>query len=477
MEQMTPAKMKVTELRAELETRGLSSKGLKKDLVARLEAAMQPAAAAANETPSKGASPQPLIAAAPDGRPMAASPCLNATAFLSPLMDLAVDDDADCCLFAPCDEAAADRTRFCPDADDGGWLHPTNNTGFLLSANVDAAGSMPQQRPSPPVSFTPPSAAAAASGPSAVQMLAMDAGESFYMAHSDTPLGLGVSLQELRREQDDLLEAAWTEALLAPAETPVPAKPLLPKAKKEQQPHAHDHHHHHSEPQETQQPASGKKRAQVKSACVHCRKACKKCEEQRPCQRCVRLNMADSCVSHVRKPRERGMKRGPYRKQGHGDDGEQFWEDDEQQQQQQYQQQLEQAVAGSRAVFGGFSAAGFAEAAGAVDGVFNASTGGEYSSDSSDLWSPPSSSSPVHQSSRAVPVVVQNQQAVVVAAVAPPSDQPAESFKLLEDFDWAESSDDAPDGELLIGGADSGFADYLAERQQLGALLFAADHL
>lgn len=58
---------------------------------------------------------------------------------------------------------------------------------------------------------------------------------------------------------------------------------------------------------------SGKKRRQVKSACVNCRKACKKCEEQRPCQRCVRLGIQSSCVDYQRKPREKGIKRGPYR--------------------------------------------------------------------------------------------------------------------------------------------------------------------
>ena len=60
--------------------------------------------------------------------------------------------------------------------------------------------------------------------------------------------------------------------------------------------------------------AQHNKRQQVKSACVNCRKACKKCEEQRPCQRCVRLGMGETCVSWTRKPREKGFRRGPYRK-------------------------------------------------------------------------------------------------------------------------------------------------------------------
>lgn len=47
---MTPAKMKVAELKAELESRGLSAKGLKKDLVARLELALA--------TPIKASKPE-----------------------------------------------------------------------------------------------------------------------------------------------------------------------------------------------------------------------------------------------------------------------------------------------------------------------------------------------------------------------------------------------------------------------------------
>ncbi|KAJ2002072.1 hypothetical protein GGI04_003492 [Coemansia thaxteri] len=56
------------------------------------------------------------------------------------------------------------------------------------------------------------------------------------------------------------------------------------------------------------------KRAQVKNACVHCQRACKKCDSGRPCQRCVRYNLADTCVDSKRKPRMRGIKRGPYKK-------------------------------------------------------------------------------------------------------------------------------------------------------------------
>lgn len=37
---------------------------------------------------------------------------------------------------------------------------------------------------------------------------------------------------------------------------------------------------------------------------VNCRKSCKRCEEVRPCARCVRLNMVESCVDHTRKTRK-----------------------------------------------------------------------------------------------------------------------------------------------------------------------------
>ncbi|KAI7862808.1 serine hydrolase-domain-containing protein [Spinellus fusiger] len=56
------------------------------------------------------------------------------------------------------------------------------------------------------------------------------------------------------------------------------------------------------------------KRKQVKNACVNCQKACKKCDEERPCQRCVKHGLVDTCVDSVRKERKKGVKRGPYKK-------------------------------------------------------------------------------------------------------------------------------------------------------------------
>ncbi|KAI9491930.1 hypothetical protein BDB00DRAFT_462578 [Zychaea mexicana] len=61
--------------------------------------------------------------------------------------------------------------------------------------------------------------------------------------------------------------------------------------------------------------AQGKpKRKQVKNACVNCQKACKKCDDGRPCQRCVKYGLTDSCQNSVRKERKKGIKRGPYKK-------------------------------------------------------------------------------------------------------------------------------------------------------------------
>ncbi|GAN09805.1 hypothetical protein MAM1_0293d09338 [Mucor ambiguus] len=62
------------------------------------------------------------------------------------------------------------------------------------------------------------------------------------------------------------------------------------------------------------------KRKQVKNACVHCQKACKKCDDGRPCQRCLKYNLADTCRNSIRKERQKGLKRGPYkRKPGESD--------------------------------------------------------------------------------------------------------------------------------------------------------------
>ncbi|KAF8626179.1 hypothetical protein AX15_005065 [Amanita polypyramis BW_CC] len=56
------------------------------------------------------------------------------------------------------------------------------------------------------------------------------------------------------------------------------------------------------------------KRRQVKNACTNCQKACKKCDDARPCLRCVKYGIQEACVSSQRKERKKGVKRGPYKK-------------------------------------------------------------------------------------------------------------------------------------------------------------------
>ncbi|WVQ77605.1 hypothetical protein IAR50_007293 [Cryptococcus sp. DSM 104548] len=56
-----------------------------------------------------------------------------------------------------------------------------------------------------------------------------------------------------------------------------------------------------------------KKRAQVRVACTHCQKACKRCSNTRPCERCVKYGLND-CIDSTRKPRKTGIKRGPYKR-------------------------------------------------------------------------------------------------------------------------------------------------------------------
>ncbi|GBB98246.1 hypothetical protein RclHR1_03180011 [Rhizophagus clarus] len=50
------------------------------------------------------------------------------------------------------------------------------------------------------------------------------------------------------------------------------------------------------------------KREQVKCACVNCKKSCKKCDDERPCQRCIRLNIAETCKDSIRKERKLGKR-------------------------------------------------------------------------------------------------------------------------------------------------------------------------
>ncbi|KAJ7903677.1 hypothetical protein B0H14DRAFT_2665927 [Mycena olivaceomarginata] len=57
------------------------------------------------------------------------------------------------------------------------------------------------------------------------------------------------------------------------------------------------------------------KRIQVKTACTKCQKSCKKCDQARPCLRCVKYGFGpEECVDSQRKERAKGKKRGPYKK-------------------------------------------------------------------------------------------------------------------------------------------------------------------
>jgi hypothetical protein len=66
-------------------------------------------------------------------------------------------------------------------------------------------------------------------------------------------------------------------------------------------------------PMVSNQPLRSKRR-QVKNACTNCQKACKKCDDARPCLRCVKYGVAEECVDSQRKERRKGLKRGPYKK-------------------------------------------------------------------------------------------------------------------------------------------------------------------
>ncbi|KAJ7580986.1 hypothetical protein C8J56DRAFT_958752 [Mycena floridula] len=72
--------------------------------------------------------------------------------------------------------------------------------------------------------------------------------------------------------------------------------------------------HLHMYPNFPTQISPRSKRRQVKNACTSCQRACKKCDDARPCLRCVKYGIPDECVNSQRKERKKGMKRGPYKK-------------------------------------------------------------------------------------------------------------------------------------------------------------------
>ncbi|KAI0761311.1 hypothetical protein BD413DRAFT_248023 [Trametes elegans] len=56
--------------------------------------------------------------------------------------------------------------------------------------------------------------------------------------------------------------------------------------------------------------------------CTNCASACKRCDEARPCERCVKYGLAETCVDGVRKERKKGIKRGPYKRKNRNGSGE-----------------------------------------------------------------------------------------------------------------------------------------------------------
>ena len=49
-------------------------------------------------------------------------------------------------------------------------------------------------------------------------------------------------------------------------------------------------------------------------ACTNCAAACKRCDEDRPCARCQRYGISESCQDGQRKQRKKGVKRGSYKR-------------------------------------------------------------------------------------------------------------------------------------------------------------------
>ncbi|KAI9095080.1 hypothetical protein DFS34DRAFT_626627 [Phlyctochytrium arcticum] len=110
-----------------------------------------------------------------------------------------------------------------------------------------------------------------------------------------------------------------TNTNLAPPSSGVmPPTPVMSPSKLNQQapsstdagtPRSHSDH-------ATDGPTPGqRKRNQVKRACVNCQKACKKCDNGRPCSRCIKFGLEKTCADSARKERQRvGVKRGPYKR-------------------------------------------------------------------------------------------------------------------------------------------------------------------
>jgi hypothetical protein len=55
--------------------------------------------------------------------------------------------------------------------------------------------------------------------------------------------------------------------------------------------------------------------------CSNCAAACKRCDDQRPCSRCLKHGVGDNCQDTERKERQRGIKRGPYKRRNKHPEG------------------------------------------------------------------------------------------------------------------------------------------------------------
>ncbi|KAF8721625.1 hypothetical protein AX14_010195 [Amanita brunnescens Koide BX004] len=72
-------------------------------------------------------------------------------------------------------------------------------------------------------------------------------------------------------------------------------------------------------------PPQGQVPPGVKMACTNCAAACKRCDEDRPCARCQRYGISDSCRDGQRKQRKKGVKRGSYKRRNKNGEVETEW--------------------------------------------------------------------------------------------------------------------------------------------------------
>lgn len=54
--------------------------------------------------------------------------------------------------------------------------------------------------------------------------------------------------------------------------------------------------------------------SKLNAQCTNCAAACKRCDDERPCGRCTKYGIGESCIDGKRKERQKGIKRGPYKR-------------------------------------------------------------------------------------------------------------------------------------------------------------------